>query len=88
MITKRAVDDIAVGNWEDILRIPMRVGGQNDSLNPDKQDELKLLTLKYLQKIPELEELQLSHENPSKLKSQKFAKLARRGLLVTSFEYC
>lgn len=27
LITKRAVDDIAVGNWEDILRIPMRIGG-------------------------------------------------------------
>ena len=25
-ITKRAADDIAVGNWEQFLRIPMRLG--------------------------------------------------------------
>ena len=33
-ITKREADDIALGNWEKFLRVPMRVHEQNDSLNP------------------------------------------------------
>ena len=43
---------------------------------------------KYLNQMEKLKELQMSHDEFEYLTTQEFANKARRGLRVTSYEFC
>ena len=91
-ISEQQAKEISNGKWglffESTRNPDTKPGIHLETNVPLDETELNKLVLEYLDKINVLKDLQREHHDPSMLRSQKFANKARRGLLVTSFEFC